>query len=69
MRERARRARAALDTARREDDPDAMNAAESEWDDVTRMAREHDIDLGIDRGHDRGHDRGIGGGLDGGAAA
>ena len=48
IRDRARRARAALETARQEDDPEALIVAEGEWDDVTRVAREHDIELGPD---------------------
>lgn len=46
IRERARQAHAALETARAEDDPEALIVAEGEWDDVRRVAREHDIELG-----------------------
>lgn len=50
IRERARQARAALETARRDDDPEALIVAEGEWDDVQRVARDHDIELGPDDG-------------------
>lgn len=48
VKERARRAASALESARLGDDVDVLMLAEAEWEHVTRLARTHgvSIDLG-----------------------
>lgn len=46
VRQRARRASAALEAARHGDDADALALAEAEWEHVTRLARTHGITIG-----------------------
>lgn len=48
VRERGRRAAAALEAARRGDDVDALMLAEAEWDHVARLARTHGVPTGSD---------------------
>ncbi|WP_329083653.1 MULTISPECIES: hypothetical protein [unclassified Streptosporangium] len=46
VRERARRAVAALEAARHGDDADELILAEAEWEHVTRLARMHGVPIG-----------------------
>lgn len=48
VRERARLAWAALQAAHRDHDPDLAIVAEAEWEDVSRVARAHGVDLAHD---------------------
>ncbi|WP_440100149.1 hypothetical protein [Streptosporangium sp. H16] len=46
VRERARRAAAALEEARQGDDVGELMTAEAEWEHVTRLARTHGVPIG-----------------------
>ncbi|MFD1542722.1 hypothetical protein [Nonomuraea guangzhouensis] len=48
VRERARRAGAALEAARRSGDAEDLMRAEGEWDDAQRFARRHGVPLDVE---------------------